>query len=231
MAKQKLDQYYGKLTPAQIAVGINAARINARRLAEDAKTLFEAKRLPSAASLAILSIEESGKSTIIRQLAIAESEEEIRNCWKDYRSHAKKNVLALLPQIVKDGARHLSDFAPLFNTDAEHPFLVDMVKQISFYTDCLGKAHWSVPLDVIDENLAHYLVFTATLLSEHDHEITPREIELWIKYMKPVKHKDMMANKIALRNWWTAMQAEGIAKPGENEMEKFVFGTTERGDN
>lgn len=89
---KKLNGYKGTLTPQQIADGINAANKNANRLANDAKILLDANRDPSATSLAILSIEEGGKVSILRSLALAKDEKEILECWRDYRSHTKKNV-------------------------------------------------------------------------------------------------------------------------------------------
>ncbi len=150
MSAKRLDSYKGRLDHKQIADGINAARRNALRLAEDARTLLDANRYATAASLAILSIEESGKESILRRLALATSDEEVLRLWKDYRSHTKKNILWLVPQLIVDGARHLDDFRPIFESEAEHPYILDQVKQISFYTDCLGKANWSEPLVVID---------------------------------------------------------------------------------
>jgi hypothetical protein len=70
MVKKKLDSYKGKLSADQVAAGINAATKNAKRLSEDAALLFEAGRFPSAVSLAILSIEESGKASILRSLRL-----------------------------------------------------------------------------------------------------------------------------------------------------------------
>ena len=49
---------------------MNAARRNARRLAEDAKLLLEAGRYPTATALAVLSIEESGKMSILRGFCV-----------------------------------------------------------------------------------------------------------------------------------------------------------------
>ena len=65
MAKGNLSQYRGKLTPAQIAEGMNAAICNARRLEGDAQVLFDLERYPTAASIAVLSIEESRKVSIL----------------------------------------------------------------------------------------------------------------------------------------------------------------------
>jgi len=76
MATKKLDQYKGALSTSEITKGINAAIQNAIRLAEDAELLLGNKRYPSATSLAILSIEESGKVTILRGLSVAKDGKE-----------------------------------------------------------------------------------------------------------------------------------------------------------
>ncbi len=138
---RKLNQYKGRLSPKQIAEGINAVRRNAARLLEDAQIFLESNRFPSAAALAILSIEESGKLFILRKLALAKTDYEVAKIWREYRSHIKKNILWLLPQLVMEGARRLDDFRPIFELEDEHPYIFDQVKQISCYTDCLGKAH------------------------------------------------------------------------------------------
>ena len=220
--KKKLNAYKGKLTPAQIAKGINAAKRNAKRLLDDAKLLLEAKRYPSAASLSILSIEESGKVTVLRSIALARNDKEIKDCWKDYRSHTKKNVAWLLPQLVAQGARRLDDFQPLFDENSDHPYVLDQLKQIGFYTDCLGNSHWSIPEEVIDEQLARMLVKIASIFAK-DTETTPKEIELWIKHIGPVWMSNAAWMKKALANWYTEMQQHGLVSEGENEMEKFIY--------
>jgi len=221
MTKKKLDSYKGKLNAAQIAAGINAAIQNAKRLIEDASLLFEACRYPSAASLAILSIEESGKVSILRSLALARTSEDIADAWRDYRSHTKKNVGWLLPQLVGQGARKLDDFKPLFEESSDHPYVLDQLKQIAFYTDCLGEAHWSMPKEVIDESLAKLLIQIAKILSS-DKYVSKTEIELWIKHIGPVWKRAPSWMKQALCNWYREMQDAGLAPAGENEMEKFI---------
>lgn len=64
--QKKLDVYRGKLSAAEIAKGMTVARRNARRLAGDAATLLAASRFPTAASLAVLAIEEAGKASMPR---------------------------------------------------------------------------------------------------------------------------------------------------------------------
>ncbi len=219
--KKKLDSYKGRLNATQIAAGINAAFDNAKRLADDAAFLLDAGRLPTAASVAILSIEEAGKVSILRSLSVAVTEDEVLAAWKDYRSHVKKNVAWILPQLVAHGARKLDDLRPLFDNDSDHPYMLDQIKQIGFYTDCLGKAHWSNPKDVIDEPLARMLVQTAQILTK-GVQVTGKEIELWIKHIGPVWRKNPAWMKQALINWYAEMQQHGLAAEGENKMQQFI---------
>jgi AbiV family abortive infection protein len=220
--EKKLNGYKGVLSPQQIAEGINAAKKNAYRLAKDAKLMFDDGRYPSAVSLAILSIEESGKVSILRGLSLAKDEKEIAECWRDYRSHTKKNVYWILPELAAKGARRLEDLGPIVDETSDHPYLLDQIKQIGFYTDCLGQAHWSIPEDVIEESLAKTLVQTAEVFSKNRDEISVLEIELWIKHMKPVWKTNMSAMKAALINWSKDMIENGLSTKEENDMEKFV---------
>jgi AbiV family abortive infection protein len=219
---KKLNSYKGKLSPEQIAEGINVANKNAYRLARDAKVLCDAGRYPSAASLAILSIEESGKVSILRKLALARNETELAESWREYRSHTKKNVTWLMPELFVKGARRLEDFRLLFDNASNHPYVLDQLKQIGFYTDCLGKAHWSIPENHIDESIAKGLVQTADILSKPQKEVTALEIELWIKHMKPVWRTNMTAMKAALVGWDKDMIEHGLSEKSTNDMEKFI---------
>ena len=73
-AADLLSPYRGALTIKQVAKGMNAATNNARRLAQDARLLLDNKRWPTAASVAALSIEESGKVVILRRFLIAKTD-------------------------------------------------------------------------------------------------------------------------------------------------------------
>lgn len=209
------------MSAAQAAAGMNAAAKNARRLAEDAAMLLSARRYPTAASVAILSIEEAGKVSILRALALATSDADAAETWKDYRSHTRKNVAWLLPQLAAAGARKLDDLRPLFDETSDHSFVLDHMKQLGFYTDCLGRAHWAIPVDTIDEQLAKMLVRIAQLFAR-DHEYTEREVELWIEHVGPVWKRNPGWMKMALANWYAAMQEAGLAPEGPNEMENFI---------
>jgi AbiV family abortive infection protein len=216
-----LNQYRGKLDADQIVEGINAAIQNAKRLSNDAKMLLDNGSLPSSVALAILSIEESGKVSILRSMALARDDEERRDLWRDYRWHTKKNVMWILPELVKDGATKLEDFREVFDEDSDHPKVLDQLKQLALYTDCLGSANWSIPDTVIDQSLAKSIVRVADLISTKD-EIDPLEIELWVKHLSPVWKSKTEWMKAALENWYKDMQKHGLADPGGNKMRDFI---------
>ena len=219
-AADLLSPYRGALTIAQVAAGMNAATNNARRLAHDGRLLLDNKRWPTAASVAALSIEESGKVVILRRFLTAKTDE-IKGLWKEYRSHTKKNINWIIPELAAKGARRLDDFKPIVDSASDHPEVLDATKQIGFYTDCLGNAHWSLPSEVVDEVLAKSLVAAAEVLSPERH-ISVRELELWVEYLGPVWNKNPDWMKQALVNWYGAMQAEGLAPAGPNKMQAFV---------
>jgi len=91
---------------------------------------------------------------------------------------------------------------------------LEQIKQIGFYTDCLGKAHWSEPSTVIDRELAKMLVQIARIFIK-DREIVEKEIELWVKHMGKVKDADLSVQKEALLHWYAEMQELGLTPKGE----------------
>ena len=173
---------------------------------------------------------EAGKASVLREIALARNDDEAKDAWREYRSHTSKNRMWPIVEFFLKGARKLEDFAPLFDEHADHPLLLDQVKQTSFYTDCLGKAHWSVPEEVIDEALASVLVVTGELLGKGE-DVSEREIELWIKHLSPVWRHNNEAMEKGVSDWYCAMQAEGLKPPGENSMQKFILeGIDKRGE-
>ncbi|HEX2521773.1 MAG TPA: AbiV family abortive infection protein, partial [Terriglobia bacterium] len=169
--KRPLTLFQGRLTPVKIAEGMNAAERNAKRLAEDARFLFQANRFASAAALAVLAIEEAGKSAVLRGMSVAKTEEDVRKAWKEFRSHTRKNLLWILNDIVRSGARKLEDFGRMFDPESDHPYVLDQIKQLAFYTDCVGKGKWAEPSNVIKEQHARSFVEIAEQLAS-GHVVT-----------------------------------------------------------
>ena len=226
MAKEKLAQYDGKLTPAQIADGMNAAIRNARRLANDARTLLDLGRYPTAASIAVLSIEESGKVTILRHFAMVRDVRSCRKIWRDYRNHRSKNVAWIMPDLVAAGARDLESLRLATRPDAEHTALLDNVKQLGLYSDCLGNVHWTEPDKAIDRPLAQMLVNIADLFAKKK-AITPEEMELWIAHLGAAYGAPLETMKEALLNWYRAMNEAGLLKKDDTDVKEFIMGTGE----
>jgi len=221
MARKRLDQYMGRLNPAQIAEGMNVALVNAKLLVDAANILYENENYALAASVATLSIEESGKVRILRSLAVARNDKEVIQCWRDYRSHTKKNMMWPFLQLFAEGARRLNDFASLFVEEAEHPFLLDQIKQLGFYSDCLGKAHWSNPKDIIDKDLAKTIIKTAAIFAR-PHHVSEEEIKLWVKHMAPVWKGPKEHMEHGLVEWYKEMKDQGLIEGEADSMEDFI---------
>ena len=211
------------LTAAAAAQGMNAAIANARRLYEDAQSLADNGRLPSALALAILSIEEAGKVSIIRGIAMCESDEEARGEWKRFRSHREKNVQWILADLVSKGARTLEDLRQVVE-GKEHPAMLDRIKQHSFYTDCLTPCRWILPEDVIPDSFANSILRIAEIQTR-TKVVTAREMELWIQHMRPVRRAPLNVMKSALREWYAAMAREGLTS--DAGIESFVGDSTD----
>ena len=218
--KEQLDSYRGRLKPAQITTGMNAARHNASRLLEDAEILLNSGRYPSSVSLAILSIEESGKGSILRKLAIANDETSLKGTWKEYRTHTAKNAAWILPQLAADGAKTLDDLSPIYDRNSHHPYMLDQLKQVGFYTDCLGEAHWSEPSDIIDEHLAKLMISIARIFAIK-RNVDVKEIELWIKHMSLTDKGTYTSQKESLMRWYAEMTELSLTPEGST-FEDFV---------
>jgi AbiV family abortive infection protein len=211
-------EYKGMLTAADAARGMNAAIANARRLYEDAQALADGNRLPSALGLAILSIEEAGKVSIIRGIAMCGSDEAARREWKRFRSHREKNAQWILADLASKGARTLEDLREVVD-GKEHPAMLDRLKQHSFYTDCVTPCRWVVPADVIPVSFTHSILRIAEIHTRAK-PVTTRELELWIHHMRPVRRAAFAVMKSALREWYAAMAREGLMS--DEGVEKFL---------
>jgi AbiV family abortive infection protein len=215
-----IKPYTGVLKAQQVADGMNAAFTNATRLLADAKILFEQERFASACSLAILSIEESGKISILRQLAVATNETELKSAWRQYRSHGAKNVQWIVTQLIREGARKLDDFSAVFDENSDHPIVLDTLKQLGFYSDCYGSAvHWSVPAEAIEKSVVEWALLIARVVLPK-RAIHLREVELWIECMKP--HLHTRNARQALSEYFIRLQSEGLSDHQSEDIEAFI---------
>lgn len=195
---------------------MQAAIDNAGRLTHDARLLLAADRYASALSLALLAIEEAGKVSILRRMVGQVSESVIASAWHDYRSHTSKNFMALFADVVQRGGRKLDDFAGLLS-DASlgDRSMLDQLKQVAFYTDCLGTAHWNKPTETISRELAESFVLIAETLSK-EKTITELELSLWAKHVAPLSESKTVAHR-QLTSWADAMVDAGLMSTEQRE--------------
>ncbi|GAB5473772.1 MAG: hypothetical protein Mars2KO_18710 [Maribacter sp.] len=217
-------QFKGKLDAKSAALGIKAAYENANSLLEDAELLFKHKRYERCVSLSILAIEEAGKSTIIRALLLKDDAKELKKEWINYRKHTSKNLAWILPQLVANGARRLDELKKIFDPNSDHGKTLDNLKQLSFYTDIFGDSKWSIPKEVIDKELAEQILMTARGLVKIDRVMTSeRELELWIKHLKPIQGQSLDKMKKALAECYKEAASEKLIEDWKiPELEQFI---------
>jgi AbiV family abortive infection protein len=168
----------------------------------------------------MLSLEEMGKAAILRELcASSDSADRLVKNWSRYRKHIEKNFLALLPDLIWQGASRLQEFRGLFEDEtAGKRATYDTVKQLGFYTDCCGDAHWSIPAEVIDREIACALTALASALTRDKENINAEELRLWALHMGRGMTREN------LLDWCAAMVAAGL-KPSDylDEMRRFTL--------
>ncbi len=204
-------QFRGLMSAQQIADGVNAALRNSRQLAEDARTLLVAGSHAAAASLAALSIEEEGKMSILRELALARDEGEAADAWRSFRNHSKKNTSWIIPLLAAQGARTFDDLRASTDPKSDHPAVLNRLKQRGFYTNYSEDSGWSEPKDAVDKKFAEFIVDWAERSARAQREVTTEEMDLWIEYLGPVWRTDMDSMRQALALWADEMNKRGLS--------------------
>jgi len=216
---KSVKQYSGRLTVAQIAAGMNYCRDSAKRLLDAARTLYKAGDCATTVSLAVLAIEEVGKLPILRRMVTAVDEDEVHQCWKEFRSHCWKNGQANLPLCIKSSVR-LDDFRCTVEKGESNQKLDDL-KQIGLYVDCVDNADWMSPSEKITDEVAASMLQIASIVCGSDKETSVRELELWKETVGTCPHGALGEMKEQLFFWRHRMEEEGLemVDPG---FEKFV---------
>ena len=218
-------QYVGPLTPAQAAAGIEAAARTAQGLLRDAKLLFENQRWERATALAILAIEESGKTAILRQILIAANSMELKMAWRSYRTHTEKNVSWIFPDVVSRGGTKLEDFRPIFDAQSNHRWLLEAVKQKCLYSNVSSKPEWSSPDQEITAELAKTVVTAASILVR-DGPIamsSEPELKLWVNHLRPVWNGPVGDMMKALSACYAEADAAGVLQGTGTAAEMLDF--------
>ena len=137
--KGELRQYEGKLTALEASSALQAARLNALDLSVTSELLYNRKRYHHSAALAALSIEESGKFTILLSIFL-ELGKPLKQLWQEYRKHTAKTemlnfaidcrIAVVFPGMDKRTRKQIAANGP----DSAN---LELNKQLSLYSDCL----------------------------------------------------------------------------------------------
>lgn len=136
-----------RLTPENIAVGMNVAIRNARRLYSDARLLLRSGRTSSAIALTVLAIEESGKVPILLKMGMTEDDAGLVDLWRRMRDHRAKNLSWILPLLAAKGVLSGGARAEHFNAmweDGPHAVAAELIKQRATYTEWRDRS-WHFP--------------------------------------------------------------------------------------
>ena len=184
--KSKANPYKGPLTAESAAIGIVTAKANAKRLIEDAESLFHTERYPSACAFACLAIEEISKPAIIRKILLASSPVQVRTGWRLFSSHHDKAAPWIVPYIIRSDPSAYEDFVEAFMRQRD-PILLDSLKQLSIYCGCYGNCHWADPRNVIKKDQARVVMSSARILILSG-QASPLDsldgLNLWKSHMK-----------------------------------------------
>jgi len=208
-----------KLTHQQIAEGINTAAANASRLAADSELMFNLGRYPTSLALAILSIEESGKPAILRQLSVAVTDQHVKCAWGNFIKHQKKSIMISFEPMFKAGARNINDFIPMGLPVNTAPNELDTLKQKALYSDYIDNM-WHLPEHAIDRDLAQKYLREAFKLLPKNRHVTEKEIELYVTHLKQEKNIDNLEeSKKSIIEFYEDMKYHGLL----DEVPSYIY--------
>lgn len=215
-------QFTQKISLEKAAEISEGAIKNAKSLLEDAKLLYENDKYPRAISLAILSIEESGKPSIIRGIVLEDDPKQISNLWKSYRKHQDKNSMWIVSELILNGARTLENLRKVADPKSDHPQTLDNLKQLCFYSDVFTKGKLSIPDNVANKEVAQSLIATAELsIKESLNSVDA--LEIWVKHLKPVWKTETSFMKKALLACYIELEKKNLIEKGTaNKMNEFL---------
>jgi AbiV family abortive infection protein len=91
-SKRIAERYVGPLNEAETAQAIAAVHANVSELVSAADALAVAGIYSKSCALSILAVEESQKVSMLLNLLYADTPDEQREIWKEFRNHRKKHI-------------------------------------------------------------------------------------------------------------------------------------------
>src|SRR5262249_39522309 len=154
-AQRKLaEQYVGPLNESQIAQSLAFVRANVIELVSAAEALAAAGIYSKSCAFSILAVEESQKATFLLDLLYADTADERREIWKEFRNHRKKHrnigIHIAGSAIVQGTIAPNAAAAALKAKEGPDPDTLEELKQALIYSDCIadanGSPQWACPV-------------------------------------------------------------------------------------
>jgi AbiV family abortive infection protein len=152
---------------------MNAAHRNAKRLALDAKRLFDSGSYSTAMGLAVLAMEEHGKAELMTLLALHRDAKQKAAIWKDFYNHRAK----VFPQLIRARFRQCKTVQDLEAawpaTEERVQYFDENLKQAAFYVGVNEAGDVSEPAKAFPKERVEGFVRAAELLTAKNDEPTP----------------------------------------------------------
>jgi AbiV family abortive infection protein len=213
------------LSIQKAAEGIEIIKQNSKSLLEEAELLYLNEKFARSFSLSILSIEEACKVPMIRMILIEDRSEKRNEYWKMFRSHSEKNWGLRYTKFTKESLMKFEKINLFFNNEKTISAEFDRLKQLSIYSDFGNNNDWSSPLIFIDKSIAESGISVAKTFQAEKLSIltTMPELELWVKFMKPVLKVDSQKVEEALINCITEARKLGVLSVDINPADINLF--------
>jgi AbiV family abortive infection protein len=152
---------------------LNAAHRNAKRLALDAKRLFDAGSYSTAMGLAVLALEEHGKAMLMVQVALHRDAKQKAATWRDFYKHRPK----VFGQLMRERFRQCKTAQDLETawaaTEERVQYVDENLKQAAFYVGVNEAGDVSEPAKAFPKERVEHFVRAAELLTAKNDEPTP----------------------------------------------------------
>lgn len=187
-------------------LGVQTVVANAQRLSNDAKIFLENGSHATAAALALLSIEEMGKSIYVLLAGTAEDEKQFREFLSAARRHNAKNGLADLADRLIAGHLTPEKFMDIFSDQNPAAKRLNLLKQAGLYVDWDANRGWLDPMTTVSPTEATSLVKQAQQLSALSSLFHGPAIVDALAALRNTPDQPLLASKV----WMRRLHEDGI---------------------
>ncbi len=222
-SKRIAEWYVGPLNESETAQAIAAVRDNVYELAFAAETLAAAGIYSKSCALSILAIEESQKASLLLNLLYADTPDEQREIWREFRNHRKKHsnigVEIASNAIVEGTIAPDIAAAAIKAKEGPDPNILEELKQALIYCDCItdatGLPQWSCPVAISAqaEADAKRLLESAREAADHIYQFSEEELRVWKKHMAPVRFNPLIEQLEQMKKCEAELRQLGLPIP------------------